>query len=119
MNEEDKRMEEVLDRLLARVRAESSPLPTADPNLPARVRAMSVAFSEDVTVHERPRRWVRASLSVAALILIAGMGAYVGYGAAPHSLSSQQTNDVDTFIMALSQSGFADKIARLHREDYQ
>lgn len=118
MNEESKRLDETLDRLLARVRAQTSPFPAPDPNLPARVRALSVSFRNDVAVREQPRPWAWASLVGAALILI-GAGAYIGYGAASHSLSPQQANDADTFITAISQSGFGDEIGRLHREDYQ
>src|SRR6188474_1507115 len=112
MNEYEKRMDEELDRLLMCVRADTSPLPTPDPGLPARVRA--TAFRTTTTAHERPRRWVWASLVVAALMLVAGTGAYVGFGAAARSPGHQQSNDADVFITAISQSGFGDEISRLH-----
>lgn len=116
MNEYDKRMDEELDRLLACVRADTSPLPTPDPGLPARVRATALRTT---TAHWCPRRWVWASLVVVALMLVAGTGAYVGLGAAAHSPSHQQSNDADVFITALSQSGFGDEISRLHSEEHK
>jgi hypothetical protein len=60
---------------------------------------------------------VWASLAVATLILVAGTGAYVGFSAAAHSPSHQQSNDADVFIAALSQSGFGDELSRLHSEE--
>jgi len=117
MNESDKTMDEELDRLLAWLRVDTAELPTPDPGLPARIRVLAV--HTNATAHERPRRWVLASLAVAVLMLVAGTGAYVGLGVAFHSPTRQQSNDADVFITALSQSGFGDEISRLHSEDQE
>ena len=65
MNESDKKMDEELDRLLAWLQVDTAELPTPDPGLPARIRVLAV--HTNATAHERPRRWVLASLAVATL----------------------------------------------------
>ena len=113
MNERDKNRDIQLERLFLESRA-SLPELEADPSLPAHIRAMAAARTDERAHTEAPRRrWAWFSLAgvtVAASILTGG---YVGYRlwTMTQEPNVQQISDSDAVGAALSQSGFADDLA--------
>ena len=115
MAERERARVEPLDRLFARGRAASFLTVEADPDLPARVRAMSHAQSKTTSPKLWPRP-VRAWTSFAAVVVLAaGLGAFVGHnvGTTSQRLTQQEVADADAFMAALSQGGFVDTLGHL------
>jgi len=115
MAERERNCVEPLNRLFAHGRAASFLTVEADPDLPARIRAMSPESSTTAPSQPRSRPvWAWASF-VAVVVLAGGLGAFVGHnvGTKSQTLTQEEAADADVFLTALSQGGFVDNLGRL------